>query len=136
MRCLFRSPYSLSLSIFFFIFFFLQFDILGCCWLHAFSLRLTKFPEFIDMLFTKFRNLEGIIIQTGRGHGNPLPGESSFLENPTDRGTWQETFHRVTKSTIRLSDLAQHIISNNFLILFSFNSETLVIYIYISETGP
>ena len=30
------------------------------------------------------------------GHGNPL--QYSCLENPMDRGAWQATVHRVTKS--------------------------------------
>ena len=38
----------------------------------------------------------------GGGHGNPL--QYSGLENPMDRGAWQATVHRVTKSWIRLSD--------------------------------
>ena len=32
----------------------------------------------------------------GGGHGNPL--QCSCLENHMDRGTWQATVHRVTKS--------------------------------------
>ena len=32
----------------------------------------------------------------GGGHGNPL--QYSRLENPMDRGAWQTTVHRVTKS--------------------------------------
>ena len=32
----------------------------------------------------------------GGGHGSPL--QYSCLENPTDRGAWQATVHRVTKS--------------------------------------
>ena len=32
----------------------------------------------------------------GGGQGNPLP--FSCLENPTDRGVWQATVHRVTES--------------------------------------
>ena len=32
----------------------------------------------------------------GGGHGNPL--QSSFLENPMDRGAWQAVVHRVAKS--------------------------------------
>ena len=32
----------------------------------------------------------------GRGHGNPP--QYSCLENPTDRGTWRATDHRVSKS--------------------------------------
>ena len=42
----------------------------------------------------------GLIPGSGRspggGIGNPL--QSSCLENPTDRGAWQATFHRVPKS--------------------------------------
>jgi len=33
-----------------------------------------------------------------RGHGNPL--QYSCLENPKDRGAWQATVHRTTKSWI------------------------------------
>ena len=36
----------------------------------------------------------------GGGHGNPL--QYSCLENPMDRGAWQATVHRVTKSQTRL----------------------------------
>ena len=32
----------------------------------------------------------------GGGHGSPF--QYSFLENPLDRGVWQATVHRVTKS--------------------------------------
>ena len=32
----------------------------------------------------------------GGGHGNPL--QYSCLENPMDRGAWQATVHRITKS--------------------------------------
>ena len=32
----------------------------------------------------------------GGGHGNPL--QYSCLENPMDRGVWQATVHRLTKS--------------------------------------
>jgi len=32
----------------------------------------------------------------GGGHGNPL--QYSCLDNPTDRGAWQATVHRVTES--------------------------------------
>ena len=32
----------------------------------------------------------------GGGHGNPL--QYSCLENPMDRGAWQTTAHRVTKT--------------------------------------
>ena len=36
----------------------------------------------------------------GDGHGNPL--QYSCLENPMDRGVWQATVHRVTKSRTQL----------------------------------
>ena len=36
------------------------------------------------------------------GNGNPL--QYSCLENPTDRGAWWATVHRVAKSRTRLSD--------------------------------
>ena len=42
----------------------------------------------------------GLIPRWGRypggGHGNPL--QYSYLENPIDRGAWQATVHRITKS--------------------------------------
>ena len=40
----------------------------------------------------------------GGGHGNPL--RYSFLENPMDRGLWQNTVHGVTKSWTRLMRLS------------------------------
>ena len=44
----------------------------------------------------------------GGGHGNPL--QYSRLKNPMDRGAWQATVHRVTKSQTRLKQVstAQH----------------------------
>ena len=41
---------------------------------------------------------------TGEGHGNPL--QYSCLENPTDRGGWQATVHRVAKSQTQLKWLS------------------------------
>ena len=42
----------------------------------------------------------GLIPELGRSlggeHGNPL--QYSCLENPMDKGAWQATIHRVTKS--------------------------------------
>ena len=37
----------------------------------------------------------------GGGYGNPL--QYSCLENPMDRGAWQATAHRVSKSWTQLS---------------------------------
>ena len=42
----------------------------------------------------------------GGGHGNPL--QYSCLENPMDRGAWQATAHRVTKSWTQLKGLSMH----------------------------
>ena len=38
----------------------------------------------------------------GEGNGNQL--QYSCLDNPMDRGTWQASFHAVTKSQTRLSN--------------------------------
>ena len=51
---------------------------------------------------TAFYLTEVIEIFPGRGHGNPL--QDSCLENPMDRGAWQATVHRVTKSQIGLRE--------------------------------
>ena len=42
----------------------------------------------------------------GEGHGKPL--QFSCLKNPMDRGTWQTTVHRVTKSQRQLKWLSTH----------------------------
>ena len=39
---------------------------------------------------------------SGEGNGNPL--QYSCLENPMDRGAWQDTVHGVAKSWTQLSD--------------------------------
>ena len=43
----------------------------------------------------------------GEGHGNPP--QYSCLENPVDRGVWQVTVHRVTKSQTQLKQLSTHV---------------------------
>ena len=40
------------------------------------------------------------------GHGNPV--QYSFLENPTNRGAWQATVHRVAKSQTGLKQLSMY----------------------------
>ena len=49
----------------------------------------------------------------GEGNGNPL--QYSCLENPMDRGTWLAAVQGVTKSQIRLSDLALALICSSIL---------------------
>ena len=46
----------------------------------------------------------------GGGHGNQL--QYSCLENPMDRGAWQTTAHRVTKSQTGLNDYHTHTHTN------------------------
>ena len=43
---------------------------------------------------------------SGEGNGNPL--QYSCLENPTDRGAWRATVHRVPKSWTWLKGLSMH----------------------------
>ena len=47
-------------------------------------------------------SIPGLGRSPGRGHGNPF--QYICLENPVDRGAWQATVHRVTKSWTRLKD--------------------------------
>ena len=53
---------------------------------------------------------KGLIPESGRslggGHGNPL--QYSCLENPTDRGAWKATVHRVAKSQTWLKRPNKH----------------------------
>ena len=60
----------------------------------------------------------GLILGSGRspGEGNGNPLQYSCLENPMDRGAWQATIDRVTKSQTRLSNWHFHSI---VLLLFS-----------------
>ena len=50
----------------------------------------------------------GLIPGSGRslGVGNSNPLQYSCLENSMDRGAWQATVHRVTKSQTRLKQLS------------------------------
>ena len=49
----------------------------------------------------------------GGGHGNPL--QSSCLENPRDRGAWQATVQRVTKSRTQLKQLSMSLNEHDYL---------------------
>ena len=48
--------------------------------------------------------IPGLGRSPGGGNGNPL--QYSWLENPTDRGSWRATVHGVTQNWTRPSDLA------------------------------
>jgi len=53
----------------------------------------------------------------GGGNGNPL--QYSCLENPMNRGTWQATVLRITRSQTQLKQLNMHSTTNPQLTLFS-----------------
>ena len=63
------------------------------------------------------RAARGVGRSPGGGLGNPL--QYSFLENCTDRGAWQATVHRVTKSQIWLKQLSTHTCMGSSYILES-----------------
>ena len=86
----------------------------------------------------------GSIPELGRypGEGNSNPLQYSCLENPMDRGAWQATVHRVTKSWTQLKWLSAHERSLNrvwawgskflkeqdlFILLLCLNSPSLMI---------
>jgi len=50
--------------------------------------------------------IPGLGRSPGGGCGNPL--QYSCLENPTDRGAWLATVHRVAKSWTQLKQLSTH----------------------------
>ena len=45
-------------------------------------------------------SIPGLGRSPGAGNGNPL--QCSCVENPMDRGAWQATVHRVSKSPTQL----------------------------------
>ena len=49
-------------------------------------------------------SVPGLGRSPGGGHGNPL--QCSCLENPTDKGAWWATIHRVAKSLTELKRLS------------------------------
>ena len=53
------------------------------------------------------RLIPGMGRSSGKGHGNPF--QHSCLENPMDRGAWQATVHRVTKSWTQLKQLSMYV---------------------------
>ena len=50
--------------------------------------------------------ISGLGRSPGGGHGNPL--QFSCLENPMNRGGWQDTVHRIPKSRTQLKQLNMH----------------------------
>ena len=51
-------------------------------------------------------SIPGLGRSPGGGHGNPL--QYACLENPMDKGAWQVTVPRVTKSQTGLKQLSTH----------------------------
>ena len=52
-------------------------------------------------------SIPGLGGSPGGGHGSPL--QYSCLENPMDRGAWQDTVHGVAKSQAQLKRLSTHL---------------------------
>ena len=52
----------------------------------------------------KYRNCLYSYLRGLYAEGNSNPLQSSCLENPMDRGSWQATVPEVTKSQIQFSD--------------------------------
>ena len=50
-------------------------------------------------------SIPGLGRSPGEGSGNPL--QYSCLENPMDRGAWQATVHKISKSRIGLKQLKE-----------------------------
>ena len=76
--------------------------------LHCFAENLTlvvKNPPANAGVSRDVGSILGLGRSPGGGHDNPL--QYSCLENPTDRGAWRATVHRITKSQTRLKNLAQ-----------------------------
>ena len=73
------------------------------CLIHQVGLVINNLPAIAGDLRDT-----GLIPGLGRspeaGNGNPL--QYSCLENPIDRGTWQATVHRITKSPTQLKWLS------------------------------
>ena len=63
----------------------------------------------------------------GEGHGYPL--QYSCLESPMDRGAWQATVYRVTKSQIQLSNWHFHLSHNlGLMSVYSTTSSVLKLF--------
>ena len=95
-------------------------DIFQCC---RIVLCVTSYLSYIFPGGSMVKNLpanagdtgnEGLIPGLGKspGEGNGNPLQYSCLENPLDRGAWQATVRRVTKSRTRLKRLSTHTHAN------------------------
>ena len=60
---------------------------------------------------------------TGGDHGNPL--QCSCLENPMDRGAWQATVYRVTKSWTWLKQLCMHACTHTHTHIYIYDCQNL-----------
>ena len=70
-------------------------------------------PMQVDI--TDPSSIPGLGRSPGGGYGNPF--QYSCLENPMDRGAWQGSVHRVTKSWTQLKQLTP---MHTHMILLSF----------------
>ena len=57
----------------------------------------------LDYITLGFIDVITVLVTEDIGEGNGDPLQYSYLENSTDRGTWQVIVHGVTKSQTQLS---------------------------------
>ena len=70
-------------------------DLTGCTWASLVALVIKNSSVNAENL-RDVSSISGFGRSPGGGHSIPL--HYSFLEIPVDRGAWQATVHRVTKS--------------------------------------
>ena len=75
----------------------------SCLWPHFFCVaQVVKNPPASAEEIRDTGSIPGSRKPPGLGNGNPL--QYSCLENPINRGAWQATVHRITKSRTWLSN--------------------------------
>ena len=74
-----------------------------CIYIYIYIYRI---PRWLSEFRIHLGSIPGWKRSPGGGHGNPL--QYSCLEHPMDRGDWQTTVHRVTKSQTQLKRLSMH----------------------------
>ena len=84
-------------------------------WMWASQVLVVKNLPAIEGDIRDMGLIPGLGRSPGGSHGNPL--QYSCLENPMDRGTWQATVYRVTKSWTWLKQLRSHTCMLRMLII-------------------
>ena len=73
------------------------------------------------IIFINKTTSENLLYSSGEGNGNPL--EYSCLENPTDRGAWQATVHKVARVGHDLATKRPLYISGNTVLCGDLNEK-------------